>query len=316
MLLLLHVEHVYAKQGKKPEDQSISWSDYGTSFVIRDKDALCKAWVPVFFGKAKFSSFTRKLYRWGFRKVDISINDKGVQIVVFSNEDFQRDDVPRICNMQSITAAKIRNQLTVKSGPRIDPTPTNTSVTIPRDPSGEPCSIDARLVNNDLVQNQQVRAQQQLGIRNLLASRVNNTPSSTTTVENSLLLTRQPSTLDRYGHQPSAALPSLIRVGNSSTMDMSLAARSQLQTVRLLEALDRQRTAGFGSDGGYQQLLLQRQLRATQVPSINLIGLSSLGAVNGNILGQALLQQEQTSEHLYRQYLATLAAMLQRQNHR
>ncbi len=63
MLMLIHVERVYANQAKKIEEQSIGWSNNGKSFVIRDKDALCKSWIPAFFGQAKFSSFTRKLYR-------------------------------------------------------------------------------------------------------------------------------------------------------------------------------------------------------------------------------------------------------------
>lgn len=329
------------------EDQSISWSNNGKSFVIRDKDALCKAWVPAFFGQAKFSSFTRKLYRWGFRKVNVSINDKGEQIVVFSNENFQRDDVSRLSKMQSITAAKIRNQLAVKSGSRKEPIPDSTSVGTSGNASEQPSAMAqflrerfatagaGGLANSSILQYRQEREQEILRNRSLLASRLNSTrfPTCTLpTVEDTSLLARQQALLNRY-RQPSIALPTATSAGNSSALRLSLAARPQLENLRLLEALDRQRAVSLGSltsDGTFEQLLLQRQLRAARVPSADLTNMQALDAyalirreLGNNLLGQNLsvasLQQQlenRTTGNVDRQYLAALAALLQQRNNR
>lgn len=375
MLMLVHVQQVYAKQAKKLEDQSINWSDNGKSFVIRDKDALCKTWVPAFFGQAKFSSFTRKLYRWvskyeeirwffflsnsshclvaavqGFRKVNVSVNDKGEQIVVFSNENFQRDDVSRLGKMQSITAAKIRNQLAVKSGLRREPAPENTSnVGNAGSTTGQSSAVEqllrdrcsvtetARVANPGLLQYQHDRDQDILRTRSLLASRLNNSMGLLPTIEDATLLAQQQTALNRY-RQSSVSLPTLTALGNYSsglgnTPGMSLAARSQLDNLRLLETLDRQRATGIGpisNDGAFEPLLLQRQLRAAQMPTVDLASISSLdayarirGELESNITRQNLLtvplQQglhNRSSENLDRRYLAALAALLNHQNNR
>src|SRR3569832_1582997 len=61
MLMLMHIEKVTAKAGKKPTDMPIGWLDDGLAFVIRDKEKLVQEWLPVFFKQGKFASFTRKV---------------------------------------------------------------------------------------------------------------------------------------------------------------------------------------------------------------------------------------------------------------
>ncbi|GAX23305.1 hypothetical protein FisN_21Hh009 [Fistulifera solaris] len=346
MLMLIHVEQVYANQAKKTEDQSIAWSNNGKSFVIRDKDVLCKSWIPAFFGQAKFSSFTRKLYRWGFRKVNVSINDKGEQIVVFSNENFQRGDVSRLSKMQSITAAKIRNQLAVKTGPRKESPPESTSIGLLENVSDQPSAIDqllrervtlpttaaASFANSSLLQYRQEREQELLRTRSLLATQLSNTrypTSNSLGLEDASLQARQQAVLNRYRQSPTA-LTTRGGVGQSSPGRVSLSARSQLENLRLLEALDRQRAGGINSlfsDGSFEQLLLQRQLRAVRSPTVELA--SSMQALDA----YALLRREDESNRLnqnlrsvYLQrlenrsggnvdphYLAALEALLQQQ---
>lgn len=48
----------------------ISWSPEGRSFVVHNPSLLVKEALPLFFEKPlKYTSFTRKLHRWGFVKV-------------------------------------------------------------------------------------------------------------------------------------------------------------------------------------------------------------------------------------------------------
>jgi hypothetical protein len=46
----------------------IRWLPEGDAFVIANPAAFTRDVLPRFFKKAKFESFTRKLYRWGFRQ--------------------------------------------------------------------------------------------------------------------------------------------------------------------------------------------------------------------------------------------------------
>lgn len=94
----------YAEQQEK--DFCIAWMDDGKSFVIRSPDIFTRNVVPKFFKATKFSSFTRKLYRWGFRQVNRGIGPDDP--IIFGNEFFQRDNVELMAKMRSITAASAR----------------------------------------------------------------------------------------------------------------------------------------------------------------------------------------------------------------
>jgi hypothetical protein len=109
MLMLMHVEKECAKSGRKPEHAPVAWIPDGKSFVIRSKEKLVSDLLPQFFRQGKFSSFTRKLYRWGFRQVNMQ-RDRQPQAMYFGNEYFQRDKKALLTNMRSITAAGIRRE--------------------------------------------------------------------------------------------------------------------------------------------------------------------------------------------------------------
>jgi HSF-type DNA-binding len=82
--------------------------------VVRSKEQLCASWLPLFFGQSKFSSFTRKLYRWGFRKINMASHTVGgshANAYFFGNENFQRDKMELLSLMKSVTAAKTRCEL-------------------------------------------------------------------------------------------------------------------------------------------------------------------------------------------------------------
>jgi hypothetical protein len=113
MLMLMHIERYFTKQGWALEKAPIAWTSNGRAFIIRDNDKLVSDWLPVFFQKGKFSSFKRKLYRWGFRQVQLLNHDLstiGNRELVFGNENFQRDQKVLLPRMKSITAESLRRQ--------------------------------------------------------------------------------------------------------------------------------------------------------------------------------------------------------------
>jgi hypothetical protein len=92
---------------KQGSDFCVSWVEGGMSFVITNPDQFVRQVVPKFFGGAtKFASFTRKLYRWGFRQVNRGVGPDDP--IIFNNEYFQRDLPDLAKNMKSITAAATR----------------------------------------------------------------------------------------------------------------------------------------------------------------------------------------------------------------
>jgi hypothetical protein len=97
----------FADQQNK-EECCVAWLPDGKSFIIRNPDEFTRQLVPKYFKSTKFSSFTRKLYRWGFRQVNRGIGPDDP--IIFGNEHFQRDSAEVMSNMRSITAAGTRKQ--------------------------------------------------------------------------------------------------------------------------------------------------------------------------------------------------------------
>jgi HSF-type DNA-binding len=91
---------------EQPEGYCVAWLPDGKSFVIRNPDEFTRQVLPKFFKATKFSSFTRKLYRWGFRQVNRGIGPDDP--IIFGNEHFQRDNAEEMSKMRSITAASSR----------------------------------------------------------------------------------------------------------------------------------------------------------------------------------------------------------------
>jgi hypothetical protein len=66
----------------------ISWLPHGRGFMIFKKKLFEKDVMPKFFSKhSKYTSFTRKLNRWGFVRVT-----RGPEMGAYYNKLFQRDD--------------------------------------------------------------------------------------------------------------------------------------------------------------------------------------------------------------------------------
>lgn len=73
----------------------IEWTENGQSFVIHNKDRFTAEILPVYFNKcAKFSSFARRLHRWGF--VNTAESSSRGASCAFSHPKFCRD-MPDLC---------------------------------------------------------------------------------------------------------------------------------------------------------------------------------------------------------------------------
>jgi hypothetical protein len=98
------------KEADKHDAKSfcIAWLPDGKTFIIRDPEEFTRKVLLKFFKATKFSSFTRKLYRWGFRQVNRGIGPDDP--IIFGNEYFQRDKEELMANMRSVTAASTRKQ--------------------------------------------------------------------------------------------------------------------------------------------------------------------------------------------------------------
>ena len=112
--MLTHVEKEMARSGTLESKASFGWSQDGKIFVVRSKEQMCATWLTLFFGQAKFSSFTRKLYRWGFRKINMTPRHEvgySEHVHFFGNENFQRDTKGLLSQMKSVTAVKTRGRV-------------------------------------------------------------------------------------------------------------------------------------------------------------------------------------------------------------
>ena len=96
----------------------LSWTKDGTAFVIKNKKDFLEHVLPLFFHPSnKFPSFTRKLYRWGFRQISHLPGEipKSRVSMIFGHEYFQRDDKSLMIHMKSITAAGTRRAMAKKA---------------------------------------------------------------------------------------------------------------------------------------------------------------------------------------------------------
>lgn len=64
----------------------ITWLPEGRSFVLLDEEKFADEVLPNYFNECKYTSFVRKLYRWGFRKLK-----KGPDCGSYFHPLFQRD---------------------------------------------------------------------------------------------------------------------------------------------------------------------------------------------------------------------------------
>lgn len=76
-------------------DDCIHWLPDGKLFLICDKKKFAKNVLPKFPGNGVFTSFTRRLKRWGFQRIS-----SGPQIGAYTNENFMKGNKERIKNIK------------------------------------------------------------------------------------------------------------------------------------------------------------------------------------------------------------------------
>jgi hypothetical protein len=141
MLMLMHAEKMAVKEGRGKAP--IAWLPNGQSFVVVDKRKVAHELLPQFsFPRAKFESFVRKLYRWGFKQTISSntqdmptLNSTTAEVIVFTNKYFHRDRKGLLWNMESAIApcrrrAKEKRQQTLLSPTIHSSIPKNDTVAV------------------------------------------------------------------------------------------------------------------------------------------------------------------------------------------
>jgi len=66
-------------------DHIISWTPDGLSFVVKKPTLLVSDVLPLYFKEVKYTSFTRKLHRWGFVKIL-----RGKELSAYFHKSFRR----------------------------------------------------------------------------------------------------------------------------------------------------------------------------------------------------------------------------------
>ena len=59
----------------------IDWLPHGQSFLVYDKKKFTETVLSIYFRGTKYTSFTRKLNRWGFKRIR-----KGTETGAYSNK--------------------------------------------------------------------------------------------------------------------------------------------------------------------------------------------------------------------------------------
>jgi len=78
----------------------VAWLPHGKGFIIYQKKRFANEVLPRYFKQAKFTSFTRKLNRWGFQRVS-----RGAETGAYFHQYFQRGN-PRLCMQMCCQSAR------------------------------------------------------------------------------------------------------------------------------------------------------------------------------------------------------------------
>mmetsp|Transcript_32598 Transcript_32598/g.74975 ORF Transcript_32598/g.74975 Transcript_32598/m.74975 type:complete len:274 (+) Transcript_32598:102-923(+) len=82
----------------------ITWLPHGKAFIIYKKKKFAAEVLPKYFKQSKFTSFTRKLNRWGFSRVT-----RGPETGAYYHKYFQKNE-PRLCMQMSCQNVRIQNE--------------------------------------------------------------------------------------------------------------------------------------------------------------------------------------------------------------
>ena len=84
----------------------VSWLPHGNAFHIHKKSRLADEVLPKYFKATKFTSFTRKLNRWGFHRVP-----RGHESGSYYHPFFRRDEPEKCLQMTSNASAKYNGSM-------------------------------------------------------------------------------------------------------------------------------------------------------------------------------------------------------------
>lgn len=82
----------------------VTWLPHGQAFIIYKKKKFASEVLPVYFKLSKFTSFTRKLNRWGFTRIT-----RGHEMGAYFHKFFQRDN-PRLCMQMCCQNIRLQNE--------------------------------------------------------------------------------------------------------------------------------------------------------------------------------------------------------------
>jgi hypothetical protein len=82
----------------------VSWLPHGNGFIIHKKKTFANEILPKYFKASKFTSFTRKLNRWGFARVP-----RGPETGAYFHKLFRRDKPEMALQMTSNSGNKYQN---------------------------------------------------------------------------------------------------------------------------------------------------------------------------------------------------------------
>ncbi len=109
------------KNGRTSETACLAWTSNGHGIILRNTQEFQNKILTLISYTAKFTSFTRKLYRWGFRQAKGSPGnkkeekEKNKNEKIFRNALFQRDNRLLTVQMKSTTAEGKRKALASQS---------------------------------------------------------------------------------------------------------------------------------------------------------------------------------------------------------
>ncbi len=99
------------KSGGSAKTACLAWTPDGKGIILHTTQELQNKILPIASCGGKLLSFTRKLYRWGFRQA----RSKYEKQKIFCHPLFQRDDKRLMVDMKSITAEGTKRALAAKS---------------------------------------------------------------------------------------------------------------------------------------------------------------------------------------------------------
>jgi hypothetical protein len=92
---LSFVEKLHAVLSNKHFANIITWMPSGKAFCILDKESFTKKVLPTCFREVQFESFSRRIKRWGFRKMYTT----GLKQVTYTHDLFQKDRIDLLKTM-------------------------------------------------------------------------------------------------------------------------------------------------------------------------------------------------------------------------